>query len=392
MPSLGADMDSGRVVDWLVKPGDMVSRGQIVANIHTLKALLEAEIWVSGVVKEILVDVGQDVPVGTPLLLVETTEEIKEEETPTLPKEALVSQIPASAEKVGEQKEASPLREEARIRISPVAKKLAEERKVDIATMKGSGPQGAITREDIEAALRQAPGERQIDERASMQLITAKLMARSKREIPHYYLEMDVELSQTLKWLEQENLKRPVTERILPAALFLLAVARAARKTPDFNGFLIDDKFRYVDTVHLGVAISLRGGGLVAPALRDAHQMNLSTLMEALRSLVNHARQGKLRISEMSEPTITVTNIGEEGVQEIYGVIYPPQVALVGFGRIAQVPWVENNEVVARPVVKMTLSGDHRVSDGIRGSRFLLAISRLLQQPEKLMTAGGSDD
>jgi pyruvate dehydrogenase E2 component (dihydrolipoamide acetyltransferase) len=209
-------------------------------------------------------------------------------------------------------------------------------------------------------------------------------MARSKREIPHYYLGADIELSAALGWLARENERRPVTERLLPVALLLKAVARAAREVPEVNGYFVDGAFRPSEAVHLGVAISLRRGGLVAPALHDVDRKALGDLMRELNDLVARTRSGGLRSSELTDATLTVTNLGDLGVGTVYGVIYPPQVALVGFGRVQERPWAVGGRIEARPVMSATLSGDHRVSDGIRGAQFLAKLDRLLQAPEGL--------
>jgi pyruvate dehydrogenase E2 component (dihydrolipoamide acetyltransferase) len=171
---------------------------------------------------------------------------------------------------------------------------------------------------------------------------------------------------------------------MLAAVLQLKAVARAAREFPEFNGFWIDDRFVGSDAVHVGVAVALRGGGLVAPALHDADTKTLDELMRDLRDLVSRTRAGRLRSSEMSDPTLTVTNLGEQGVQTVFGVIYPPQVALVGFGKIVERPWAEHGMVGVRPTVSLTLSADHRASDGARGAAFLSRIDQLLQEPGSL--------
>ena len=206
----------------------------------------------------------------------------------------------------------------------------------------------------------------------------------ARREIPHYHLATDVDLSRALRWLEGENLKRPVTGRILSAALILKAVALALRELPELNGFWTDGALRASTGIHLGVAISLRGGGLIAPAIHDADTLSLDALMLALRDLVQRARGGMLRGSELTDPTITVTNLGEQGVRTVYGVIYPPQVALVGVGRVTERPWAEGGLLGVRPVVTLTLAADHRASDGHRGALFLAAVDRLLQTPERL--------
>jgi pyruvate dehydrogenase E2 component (dihydrolipoamide acetyltransferase) len=217
-----------------------------------------------------------------------------------------------------------------------------------------------------------------------MRLAIGALMARSKREIPHYYLQTLIDMSRALSWLGEENLRRPVPDRLLPSALLLSAVAGAVAATPAMNGFWVDGAFRPGDGVHLGVAISLRGGGLIAPALHDADRKSLDELMAGLRDLVARARTGGLRSSEMSDPTITVTNLGEQGVDLVHGVIYPPQVALIGFGGIRERPWAADGMIGVRPVVIATLAADHRASDGHAGSRFLTLIDHRLQEPEEL--------
>jgi pyruvate dehydrogenase E2 component (dihydrolipoamide acetyltransferase) len=175
-----------------------------------------------------------------------------------------------------------------------------------------------------------------------------------------------------------------VAERLLPAALLLKAVALAAHEVPETNGFFVDGAFCPSEQVHLGVAVSLRGGGLVAPAIHDADRLALGDLMAALRDLVARARRGVLRGSEMRDPTLTVTNLGDQGADGVFGVIYAPQVALAGFGRIVERPWAAGGAVAVRPVVRATLAADHRVSDGHRGGRFLAVVERLLQAPETL--------
>jgi len=209
-------------------------------------------------------------------------------------------------------------------------------------------------------------------------------VARSKREIPHYYLASEINVRRAFAWLEEGNRTRAVEERLLPAVLLLKAVAVALREVPELNGFWIDDAFRPGEGIHLGVAISIRGGGLIAPAIHGVDKKSLGELMAALRDLVQRTRAGTLRSSEVSDPTLTVTNLGDQGVESVFGVIYPPQVALVGFGRIVERPWAEGGLLGVRPVLTATLSADHRASDGHRGGLFLAALARLLQEPEKL--------
>jgi pyruvate dehydrogenase E2 component (dihydrolipoamide acetyltransferase) len=282
-----------------------------------------------------------------------------------------------------------------RPRISPLARKRAQELGVDLASISGTGEDVSIGAADVERAamtakpaaptpIQPAPPTTKGLDLAQMRRVIAAAMARSKREIPHYYLATSIDMGKALNWLSAENAKRPVTKRLLYSALLIRAVALALRRTPELNGFWLDDAFKPGEGIHIGVAISLRQGGLVNPAIHDVDKKNLDELMESMLDLVNRARTGYLRSSELADGTITVTNLGEQGVESVFGVIYPPQVALVGFGKITERPVAANGMVGARPVVDATLAADHRVSDGHRGGRFLLAIDRLLQEPEKL--------
>jgi len=232
---------------------------------------------------------------------------------------------------------------------------------------------------EIAAAATKSP-----DRQAGMRDAIAAAMSRSKREIPHYYLASEINVESAIAWLEKRNAAVPISERVLFAAMQLKAVACALRETPELNGFYQGGAFRPAAGMHLGVAVSLRGGGLVAPALHDVDKLSLADLMAGLKDLLRRARSGQLRSSEMSDPTITVTNLGDLGVDTVFGVIYPPQVALVGIGRSNVKPWVTGGTIVAARIVHATLSADHRVSDGMRGARFLVELDRLLQQPESL--------
>jgi pyruvate dehydrogenase E2 component (dihydrolipoamide acetyltransferase) len=277
--------------------------------------------------------------------------------------------------------------------LSPILRRLAKHLAVDLEGVQGSGPGGAITRADIEAAAvtseqAGAPGAgvtpRTEDRAPAMREAIARLMARSKREIPHYYLGSDVDFSAARSWLDEANGARPAAERLLAAVLLIKAVALATHKIEGLNGRWHDDHFEPSDAVHVGVAISLRGGGLIAPAIHDTDQKSLDELQHDLRDLVTRTRSGRLRSSEMSDSTITVTNLGEQGVASVYGVIYPPQVALVGFGKITDRPWAVDGMIGIRPVVSMTLAADHRASDGHTGARYLTSIDHLLQEPGAL--------
>ena len=372
MPSLGADMEAGKLIAWKIKPGDRVQRGDIVAEVETEKADIDVEIFATGTVHELLVEPGQKVPVGTVLAKI-----LEEGEAPA--PVAFGSPVVPTPKVV-------PAAE--RLRISPLAKKIAAKLGVDLTTLHGTGAGGAITHEDVERAAAAKPAERPTvapsDFQAGMRRAIAAAMARSNREIPHYYLETQIDMHATLEWLQSENLKRPIKDRILPVVLLIRAVTRTLKDIPDLNGYWINDRLEIKESVNIGFAISLRQGGLVTPAILNADQHNLDQLMTALSDLIVRAREGHLRSSEISEGTITITNLGDLGVETVYGVIYPPQVALLGFGRIQERPWASNGMLGVRPVLTATLAGDHRASDGRRGAQFLQALDRYLQEPEKL--------
>ena len=397
MPSLGADMEEGTLVEWKVKTGDHVKRGDIIAEVETQKGIIEIEVFEDGVVEQILVQPGEKVPVGTVLAIIRTGGEEERPETAKAKKTTPSTGEKKAAPGKPQPQPAPAVKKEKRIRISPLARRFATEFAIDLSKVEGTGPDGAINRADVErAAARAKKPEEHIPKRPpekkeraasfqeGMRQAIAAAMARSNREIPHYYLETRIDMSRALKGLEAENRKRSVKERILPAVLLIKAVALALGDVPALNGYWIDGVHRPQEAIHIGFAISLRQGGLVTPAIHHADLKSLDELMEALRDLIIRTRAGRLRSSEMTDATITVTNLGDVGVETVYGVIYPPQVALAGFGKIIEQPWVENGMIGIRPVLTATLAGDHRATDGHTGARFLDAVNKYLQDWEKL--------
>ena len=402
MPSLGADMETGKLVEWLVVPGQRVRRGDIVAMVETQKGLFEVEIFADGVMGELLVQPGQTVPVGTVLATIDNGVAGTGEKPPA-PTDA------AAARAGAEPKTApAPAATPGRIACSPSARQLALELGVDLATVTGTGPHGAIGRGDVEAVARAAgtrpsapiepvspaPAAPAAEKAAGKPAPTAAMKAmrqaiaaavsRSNREIPHYYLESEIDLSRPLKWLEEENRKRSLRERILPVALLVKAVALALREVPELNGFWQNDQLEVRPDIHIGFAVALRQGGLISPAVHHVDQLGVGEVMERLVDLIERARTGHLRGSEMTDATVSVTSLGDRGVRTVYGVIYPPQVALIGFGRISERPWAEDGMLGVRRCVTATLAADHRATDGHQGALFLEALNRHLNLPETL--------
>ena len=387
MPSLGADMERGTVVRWFIKPGDSVKRGDIVAEVETQKGVIDVEIFQDGEVSELVVSEGEEAEVGAPLAVLNGADaDAKEPEPPEIP-----DVKPETTEITQPPDEIPPPEEPAsrKLRVSPAARKLASELGVNLEHVAGTGPGGAVGIEDVRRAADAAEPateepDRRADQAAAMREAIAASMSRSKREIPHYYLSIDINMKPVMDWLSEENRNRSVTERLLYAPLLIKAVAKAVRDVPEMNGFWINGQFQPSPAAHVGVAISLRGGGLVAPAIHDADQKSLDELMEASRDLVMRARTGKLRGSELSDPTITVTSLGEQEVDTVFGVIYPPQVAIVGFGGIVERPWNCDGAIGIRPIIRATLSADHRASVGHTGGKFLRRVHDYLMKPGEL--------
>jgi pyruvate dehydrogenase E2 component (dihydrolipoamide acetyltransferase) len=360
------------------------------------KGAIDVEIWENGAIESLLVLAGTKVPVGTTLatLRASTAEAPVAQQPPSpVPRPAPVPQLAAPSPEVP----APVVPVVATVRASPAARKRAHELDLDLERIAGTGPHGAVTLADVEAAAGRAvapvpptasvpvlPPER-VAAAVDIRRAIGAAMARSKREIPHYYLGTEVDLGIALAWLAGENAKRPVTDRVLPVALFLKATALAAKEVPSMNGFWIDGTFRPSEVVHVGVGISLRGNaGLVAPALHDVDRKSPGAIMHEMADLVARTRKGHLRSSELADATITMTNLGDQGVETVFGVIYPPQVALVGFGSVVERPRAVGGLLGVRPTVNVTLSGDHRASDGHSGALFLAAIACHLAEPETL--------
>ena len=425
MPSLGADMATGKLLEWQIKPGDRVKRGQVVAVVGTEKGDIDVEVFEEGVVGELLVAAGQEVAVGTILAVVQAEGEAVKApaRAPAGVPVAAIAERAAVPAPAAAAVPALPGGNGHRIRVSPLARRLAGELGVDLAQVRGSGPGGAIDRADVEraaaergripapapvppatavppplapapptaeapapAAAEPAPAKERGSEefQAGMRRAIALAMARSNRDIPHYYLEQRIDMTRALRWLEAENAKRSIQNRVLPAVILIKAVAKALAQVPQLNGFWIDDRLQVQEGIHIGFAIALRQGGLVTPAIHNADLVDMDEMMATLRDLITRTRSGRLRSSELTDATIVVTSLGDMGVEKVFGVIYPPQVALVGFGKVIDEVWVENGMLGVRPVVHATLAGDHRASDGRTGASFLDILNKLLQELESL--------
>ena len=442
MPSMGADMENGVLVQWNFAVGDRVEDGDIICEIETAKGNIDVEIWEGGVIAELLVEPGAKIPVGDVMARIDTggapAVEPAAAEPPAPPAKSEPEPEPAPPQPSRSEQPtvalsaARPVPAADGHSASPAARRRAAELGIDIDTVIGSGPGGVVKLEDVEHAAEQ-PHHRRVTpvarkmavaaginpdgieasgahdtvtkadvERAlgvtsrsatpapaadggenALRDAIARAMAKSKREIPHYYLKSTFDVSEAMRWMEARNAEHGVAERLVFGALIAKAVALAAHDVPEVNGFY-ENGFRASEAVHLGFAVAMRGGGVVAPALHDLASKSLDEAMAAIKDVVRRVRGGKLRSSEMTDPTITLTSLGDQGVDTVFGVIYPPQVAIVGFGSPREIPFARDAMIGVHTCADVTLSGDHRVSDGLTGARFLQRIEHYLSHPEEL--------
>jgi pyruvate dehydrogenase E2 component (dihydrolipoamide acetyltransferase) len=406
MPSLGADMEAGTLVEWMRRPGERVQRGDALAAVETQKGAIEIEAFENGVLDDLRVRIGERVPVGTVLAYIRTDAEIahgvasapadRAPEPAPAPAAVPTAPVPAVAAAAPPARAAPAAAVGPRPRITPAAWQRARQRGLDPATI-APGADGVIGLREVEAApaasapsptptpaptpARPAKPGLDLDE---MRRAIAAAMARSWREIPHYFVSSQLDLTPLLAWLERENAQRPVPARLHYAAPLIKATALALKAVPALNGQYGERGFAPAAQVHLGVAVALRGGGLVAPALLDADTLELAELMRRLDDLVARVRGGRLRSSEMSAVTATLSILGEDTADTLQPVIYPPQVAIVGCGRLVERPWAHDGALSVRRTMTITVGGDHRVSDGRTAAKFLNHLDALLRAPERL--------
>jgi pyruvate dehydrogenase E2 component (dihydrolipoamide acetyltransferase) len=270
------------------------------------------------------------------------------------------------------------------LKITPAASSRAKELGIDVQSI-SPGQDGIIGLKEIEAPsvpakLRASRGIN-LDE---MRKAIAAAMARSKREIPHYYVSSIIDMTAMMEWLATENARRAVPDRLLAAVPIIKACALGLQQVPELNGHFLDDRPVRNAEVKMGIGIALRGGGLIAPALALPDTLSLTEIMQRLSDLVARVRGGRLRSSELTEATVTLSNLGDNSADMVLPVIYPPQVAIIGVGQIDARPWVVDGSLASRKIATFAVAGDHRANDGRSAARFLRLIGEILQKPEML--------
>lgn len=377
MPALGADMTEGRVVEWLIQEGETADRGDLVAIIETDKSDIEVEVFEPCTFDEFVVELGELVQVGDPIARITLAQDARSIATPSSqvdedPREAVATERAIAASTGGPR----PTR-----RVSPRARRLAAERGIDLDQL---DTQGTVTGDMVERLAADGDHERSARPRTAsttgMRRAIASVMERSWSEIPHYHVMSTLDLTEAQQRLERDNVTRDIADRVVLAAVVNVAIARAAKNIPAVNGWWRSNAFTPSPTVDLGMILSLRTGGIVVPTIPDADGLDPLQMMQAMRRVVEGARRGRLRESDLRPASISVTSMGDLGTDSVFGVIYPPQVTLIGVGTPRLRPAVVDGEVVPRLLANLTVTGDHRAHDGLIAARLARYVSSLIEE------------
>ncbi len=420
MPQMGADMTEGTLVKWFKSVGDLVTRGEMLAEIETDKANVELEAFESGTILKLIAQEGEVIPVGEVIALLGEADEVSPEpdrkppavspakreiEASVKAASAVPPRAPA-ATTVSAPPAPAMAGENGRIRISPVARKIATEAGFDFSAISGSGPDGRILRKDVEAAIAAGPTTAPAPARAAtpgapvterqavapagttapltkMRQAIARRMALSKTTAPHYYLTVDIDMTPALEFRAQINANATAEQKVSINDLIVKACAMALERHPRFNAEFHETGLVMHDRINVCIGVAL-DDGLIAPAILDCNAKTLGRIAVESKDLVARAKAGHLKADEYSEGTFTITNLGAFGVESLIGIINPPQAAILGVGSVMAQPVVRDKQVVVRQVMKVALSADHRVTDGAEGAVFIKEIQSLLEAPASL--------
>ena len=393
MPQMGFDMEEGTVVRWLKAEGDNVDRGEPIVEVETDKATVEVESFASGLLRRIVVTEGITVPVGQVIGIIASADEA----LPAI--EAPVSMPDTLAEPVTVRSdpptpEASPAVEAAkgdRILVSPLAKRIAEEKGVDLSTVTGTGPKGRITKEDVLAAAEEdqvpAPAPSAIadvTELSKMRQTIARRMTQSKQEMPHFYVTASVDMTRAMALREELKELWAGEARLTVNDLIIKASALALAKFPAFNSHYADGKIKHNPSLNIGVAIALEDG-LIAPAILDCRGKSLKEISAASRDLSTRARNGVLKPQEYTEATIAISNLGMFQIDNFIAIINPKQSASIAVGSVTKQPVVRDGQITIADIMQCTISADHRVVNGAEAAQFVNEIKSYLERPASLL-------
>jgi len=430
MPKLGFDMAEGTLVRWVKAEGENVKKGDVLAEIETDKATVEVESTFSGVMTRHLVEQGSVVPVGSPIAIIGAPGEKVEagpaaapgKTTPPVQAQAAIPAAPAAPSGAAS---AQNLTDAGAVKASPLAKRIASDRAVDLRLLRGSGPEGRIVRKDVETFLAGAPvapvatppppaaptvapvktkpaqtpipipippsawqtGETPADQRLPVEKLRAAIgrrMADSKQHVPHFYVTHDYDMEAVMKMRSEINAMLPDEQKLSVNDFIVKAVGLALRQFPNLNASLVENEVVRHGSVNVGVAVAL-SNGLMTVVARDADRKPLRLISQEVKEMVARARLGKVRTEDIEGSTFSISNLGMFDVEHFIAIINPPEAAILAVGSAKQVPVVVNGEVKVGMRMRATLSADHRVTDGAEGAQFLQALAASLEQPLRLL-------
>jgi pyruvate dehydrogenase E2 component (dihydrolipoyllysine-residue acetyltransferase) len=420
MPKLGFDMAEGTLVRWLKQEGEPVSRGEIVAEIETDKATVEVESGYNGTVCRLLVEEGTTLPVGEPIAILlkpgETVCELPVEEIEEQAKEAVKSGLPKEEIKVvPTEVQAQVQKASEMIKASPLAKRIARDFDLNLRAVAGSGPGGRVIKKDVLAAIERqkdaveggetpvsaskpglslsmplpswGAGDAQPDEDVPLSKLRSAIgrrMVEAKQQVPHFYVAYEYDVEKLLGLRKELNSLLPPEQKLSVNDFVVKAVALALRQYPNLNASLAENRIVRHGQVNIGVAVGVKGG-LLTVVSKDSDHKPLRLVSSEIRNMVQHARDGKVRPDDIEGSTFSISNLGMYNVSEFSAIINPPEAAILAVGAARQMPVVQDGELVVGTRMKMVLSVDHRISDGVEAAQFMQALAAYLEEPLRLV-------
>ena len=389
MPKLGLTMTEGTIEKWLKQEGDRVEKGELLVEIITEKINFQYEAPASGILRKIFHHEGEVVPVATPIAIIA-------EESEVIPEvEAIKPEVlPEVIKPIAVQKEMEKPPE--RIFVSPIAKKIAQEKGIDLSSLKGSGPMGRIVKIDVLRAAERVVGKETAPIAPSpygktiplkgIRRIIAKRMTESFQNIPHIYLSLEIDMTACLALREQlmEEIEKRAKVRLTLTDILVKVGASALKDHPIINSRIEGDQICLLEEINIGVAIALQDG-LIVPVIRNADRKSLAEIATTLRDLAQKAREEKLSLEDVGGGTFTLSNMGMLGIDKFNAIINPPECSILGVGRTVEKPVVQGGEIKIKPMAWLSLSSDHRIVDGATAALFLNHIKKLLENPTLLL-------
>jgi len=394
MPKLGFDMAEGTLVRWLKREGDTVEKGEVLAEIETDKATVEVEASVAGTLRRLIVAERSTVPVGAPIAILGTPDEpideapaVQASAGPPAPRAAAAAIAPAATPAAGPPQPASG-NLSGGVRASPLAHRLASERGIDLRSIPGSGPEGRIVKKDVLGASAAPPmvpaGPGETLPLTRLRSAIGRRMLASKQQVPHFYLTIDVDAERLADTRQQLNSAQPEGAKLSINDFIVKASALALRDVPGLNASLAGDSILRHAQVNVGVAVAVEDG-LLTVVVRDADSLPLVRIGQEIREMVGRARQGRVRPEDVEGSTFTVSNLGMFDIDHFIAIINPPEAAILAAGSLRETPVVRDGQLAPGLRLKLTLSADHRVTDGAEAARWLQALRSRLEHPLSLL-------